>query len=395
MNFFLSFPDFNIHSTPLLILVFQGLIFVGLLFGRFLKKRNISDLLLALILLIICYEQTCYTVGFMGWYNEFRNTKINYFLIPLGLGIAPLIYFYVKAITKSNFKFQRKDWWHFVPAVTLITYRFSIYFYDSLQPGFNETQNGVLKIAVDEAVILPLLVFVSFAQMLLYLAFTFQLFYNYRKRIQEFFSNTYKLELNWILSFLVVFTTLFLYSSIQDVVGSLIIDLSYTQRWWLNIFMALVVLFVGVKGYFTDTTKLNKLSFSFTPNPESIPEISEVGSNTSDIEIKKVSKFMETEKPYLNPDLNLSDLANKLEMSRAQLSQIINTGFQKNFNDFINEYRVDTFKQKLSLGEHKQLSLLGIAYDSGFNSKATFNRVFKKITLTSPTEYLNTIKSLN
>lgn len=327
----------------------------------------------------------------MGWYNEFRNTKINYFLIPLGLGIAPLIYFYVKAITKSNFKFKRKDWWHFLPAIMLITYRFSIYFYDSVQPGFNNTQNGVLKIAVDEAVILPLLVFVSFAQMLLYLAFTFQLFYNYRKRIQEFFSNTYKLELNWILSFLIVFTTLFLYSSIQDVVGSLIIDLSYTQRWWLNIFMALVVLFVGVKGYFTDTTKLNKLSFTFTPNPESIPEISETGNSTSEIEIKKVSKFMETEKPYLNPDLNLSDLANDLEMSRAQLSQIINTGFQKNFNDFINEYRVDAFKQKLSLGEHKQLSLLGIAYDSGFNSKATFNRVFKKLTHISPTEYLNTV----
>ena len=387
---FLSFPDFNIHSTPLLILVIQGLIFVGLLFGRYLKKRNTSDLFLTLILLIICYEQICYTIGFMGWYNEFRNTKINYFLIPLGLGIAPLIYFYVKSVTTSNFKFKKKDWWHFVPALTLITYRFGIYFYDSVQPGFNDTQNGVLKLALDEAVILPLLVFVSFAQMLLYLAFTFQLFYNYRKRIQEFFSNTYKLELNWILSFLIVFTLLFLYSSIQDVVGSLIIDLSYTQRWWLNVFMALVVLFVGIKGYFTDTTKLNKLSFTFTPNPESIPEISEIKNNTSDIEIEKVTNFMKTEKPYLNPDLNLSDLADELEMNRAQLSQIINSGFQKNFNDFINEYRVNTFKEKINSGEHKQLSLLGLAFDSGFNSKATFNRVFKKLTQTSPSEYLQT-----
>ena len=99
---------------------------------------------------------------------------------------------------------------------------------------------------------------------------------------------------------------------------------------------------------------------------------------------------MKTEKPYLNPDLNLSDLANFLDMNRAQLSQIINSGFQKNFNDFINEYRVNTFKEKLNLGEHEQLSLLGIAFDSGFNSEATFNRVFKKITQTSPSEYLQT-----
>jgi len=388
---FLSFPDFNIYSTPLLILVVQGLVFVGLLFARYIKKKNISDLFLALILLIVCYQQTCYTVGFMGWYNVFRNTKINYFLIPLGIAIAPLIYFYVKAITTSNFTFKKKDFIHFIPAITLILYRFSIYFYDSLQPGFNDTQNGILKLSVDEPIVLPLLVFVSFAQMLLYLAFTFQLFYNYRKRIKAYFSNTYKLELNWILSFLIAFTALFLYSSLQDIIGSLIIELNYEQRWWLNIFMAIVVLFVGIKGYFTDTTKLNKLSFSFSPNPESIPQVKKEEEKVSAEDIEKLKSHMEIEKPYLNPDLNLSDLSDELQINRAELSKIINSGFQKNFNDFINEYRVNTFKEKLNLGEHKQLSLLGIAYDCGFNSKATFNRVFKKITQISPTEFLNSI----
>ena len=388
---FLSFPDFNIYSTPLLILVVQGLVFVGLLFARYIKKKNISDLFLALILLIVCYQQTCYTVGFMGWYNVFRNTKINYFLIPLGIAIAPLIYFYVKAITTSNFTFKKKNFIHFIPAITLILYRFSIYFYDSIQPGFNDTQNGILKLSLDEPIVLPLLVFLSFAQMLLYLAFTFQLFYNYRKRITAYFSNTYKLELNWILSFLIAFTALFLYSSLQDIIGSLIIDLNYEQRWWLNIFMAIVVLFVGIKGYFTDTTKLNKLSFSFSPNPESIPQVKKEEQNVSSEEIEKLKNYMKLEKPYLNPDLNLSDLADELQMSRAELSKIINSGFNKNFNDFINEYRVNTFKEKLNLCEHKQLSLLGIAYDCGFNSKATFNRVFKKITQISPTEFLNSI----
>ncbi|WP_430928224.1 helix-turn-helix domain-containing protein [Polaribacter marinivivus] len=286
---FLSFPDFNIYSTPLLILVVQGLVFVGLLFARYIKKKNISDLFLALILLIVCYQQTCYTVGFMGWYNVFRNTKINYFLIPLGIAIAPLIYFYVKAITTSNFTFKKK-FIHFIPAITLILYRFSIYFYDSLQPGFNDTQNGILKLSVDEPIVLPLLVFVSFAQMLLYLAFTFQLFYNYRKRIKAYFSNTYKLELNWILSFLIAFTALFLYSSLQDIIGSLIIELNYEQRWWLNIFMAIVVLFIGIKGYFTDTKKLNKLTFSFSPNPENIPQVKKEEENFSSEEIEEIKK---------------------------------------------------------------------------------------------------------
>jgi len=388
MQLFSLFPDFNIYSTPLLILVFQGLLFVGLLFARYFKKRNISDLFLGLILLIICYEQICYTVGFMGWYNEFKNTKINYFLIDMGMAIAPLVYLYIKSITTSNFKFKKKDCWHFLPIFILIVFRFSIYFYDSLQPDFNNTQNGILKLSVDEPIIAPIHMFVSFAQMLLYLAFTVQLFYNYRKRIQEYFSNTYKLELNWILSFLIIFTALFLYSSLQSIIGSLIIELNYQQRWWLNLFMALVVLFVGIKGYFTDTTKLNKISFSFSPNPESIPQVVEQQNEISKITVDKIVGFMKNERPYLNPDLNLSDLAKDLKMNRAELSQIINMGFNKNFNDFINEYRINTFKDKLKAGEHKQLSLLGIAYDCGFNSKATFNRVFKKITHISPSQFL-------
>lgn len=391
MNIFLAFPNFNIYSTPLLILVAQGLIFVFLLGYRFFKKRNISDLFLSLILLLYCYHQICYTVGFMEWYDTYTNTKINYFLIPISFAIAPLLYFYVTSITKSNFVFKRKDCWHFVPFLLFVTYRFGIYFYDLLQPGFDSTQNGFLKSTLDEPIILPIYMFVSFAQMLLYLAFTFQLFYNYRKRIQEYFSNTYKLELTWILSFLIVFSILFLYSSLQSVIGSLIIDLSYTQRWWYNLLMALVVLFVGIKGYFTDTTKLNKLTFSFSPNPNNIPEVNENNIIINDADLKALSKYMQQAKPYLNPELNLSDLATELHMNRAQLSQLINVGFQKNFNDFINEYRVNSVKEKLMDGKHQQLSLVGIAFDCGFNSKATFNRVFKKIAHVSPSEFLNSL----
>lgn len=385
----LAFPDFNIHSTPLLLLVIQGLIFVALLLIRYSRKRILSDLFLATILLVVCYEQICYTVGFMGWYNDFRNTKINYWLIPLSTAIAPLIYLYVKSITTSAFRFRRMDWWHFALAISLIVYRMFIYTYDALQPGFESTQNGFLKIHLDEAFVLPSLRVVSFAQMLLYLAFTFQLFYQYRKKINAFFSNTYVLELRWILSFLIAFTLLFLYGAGQDIIGSFFIELSYSQRYGLNIFMALVVLFVGIKGYFTDTTQLKKLHFSFTPEPIVIPEQSEVVvSSVSQEEMDTLIRYMDIEKPYLEPDLNLITLSRKLHMSRSQLSQIINDGFDKNFNDFVNGYRIGAVKQMLVSGRQEQLSLLGIAMECGFNSKATFNRVFKKMTGKSPTMFL-------
>jgi AraC-like DNA-binding protein len=384
------FPDFNSYSTPLLVLVLQGLLFAILLLAKYKRKGNISDLFLGLILLFTCYNQTCYTVGFMGWYNVFRTTKINYFLYNIAIVLGPLIFLYVKSITTSNFKFRTKDWWHFALAIAFVLYRIIIFIYDALQPGFSETQNGILKISIDEAFVQSVMGFIEFPFMLLYLAFTLQLFYNYRKRITQYFSNTYKLELNWILSFLILFTLLFLYNTIQTIIGTFVTDLNYQQRWWLNLFAALITLYVGIKGYFTDTTKLKKLNFSFSPSLEAIPENLKADNtksiSASDIEI--VKSLMEQDKAYLNPELNLSDLAKEANMSRAQLSEIINSGFNKNFNDFVNMYRVNAFKSKLKENKHKQLSLLGIAEECGFNSKATFNRVFKKLTNASPSEYL-------
>lgn len=384
------FPDFNRWSLPLLILVLQGLIFVALLLYRYFKKRNISDLFLGLILLLTCYSQTCYTVGYMAWYNEFRTTKINYFLINIGVALASLIYLYVKSITTSNFKFKKTYWWHFALAFAVIIYRFGIYTYDAMQPGFNEVQNGILKIELDEAYMQTILAYIEAPFMLIYLAFTFQLFYNYRKKIIQYFSNVYKLELNWILSFLVIFSILFIYGTIQDIIDSSFVPLNYNERWWLRLLTAIVTLYMGIRGFFTDTTKLNKLNFTFSPKTIGIPE------DASDFEEKSISEddiilvknLMEVNKVYLNSELNLSDLAKMTHMSRGQLSEIINTTFEKNFNDFVNGYRVEAFKGMLKDNKHKQLSLLGIAQECGFNSKATFNRVFKKLTNHSPTEYL-------
>lgn len=386
------FPDFNRWSLPLLILVIQGLIFTLLLLSRYRRKGNISDLFLGLILLLTSYSQICYTVGFMGWYNVFKTTKINYFLINIALALGPLIYLYVKSITTSNFRFKKNYFWHFALAFIVIIYRFSIFIYDSQQPGFADNQNGYLKIELDEAYVQTVMSYVETAYMLIYLAFTLQLFYSYRKKIMQYFSNTYKLELNWILSFLILFSISFLYGTIQDIIGSSFIDLGYEQRWWLNLFVAVITVYVGVKGYFTDTTKLNKLDFSFSPKIISIPESN---SNTepksfSKQDIIQIKSLMKNDKAYLNPELNLSDLAKMAKMNRGQLSEIINSGFGKNFNDFVNEYRVEAFKNMLKEDMHKQLSLLGIAQECGFNSKATFNRVFKKLTSFSPTEFLKT-----
>ena len=97
---------------------------------------------------------------------------------------------------------------------------------------------------------------------------------------------------------------------------------------------------------------------------------------------------MQEEKLYLQPELNLSDIVNRLKTNISILSGVVNSAFGKNFNDFVNEYRVNEFKERIYLPENKNITLLGIAFDCGFNSKATFNRAFKKFTGKSPKDFL-------
>lgn len=394
---FLAFPEFNLYSTPLLILVLQGLIFAFLLLSRSRRERNISDLLLGLLVLITCYHRTTYTIGFMGWYDTYRETKINYWLIPLTFAIGPLIYLYLRSITVSDFRFHKKDWWHFLPLGLMICFRLFILAYDAAQPGFDLQQNGILMERWNNGYPGAIFSFAGTLQQALYLAFSIQLYYTYRIQLRHYFSNTYNLELNWMRNFLLIYTFLFLYGNIQEIIDLTVESLSWIQKWWNDFFSALAVIYIGIKGYFTPTNRLKGLGFD--PSRLLIPEKRMMASVLSpneapedlQLQSQRVLDYMEKRQAFLNPELNLKDLAADMNLTRAKLSETINLGFGKNFNDFVNTYRIEHFKKLLEAGNHKQHSLLGIAYDSGFNSKATFNRVFRKIENRSPSEYLQTL----
>jgi AraC-like DNA-binding protein len=101
---------------------------------------------------------------------------------------------------------------------------------------------------------------------------------------------------------------------------------------------------------------------------------------------EKLLQYMDSNKPYLKSDLKISELADSLAVPYYQLSQLINDEFLVNFYDFINKYRVEEAK-KLLIEGNRNYKILAIAYEVGFNSKATFNRVFKKTTDLTPSEF--------
>ena len=102
--------------------------------------------------------------------------------------------------------------------------------------------------------------------------------------------------------------------------------------------------------------------------------------------LKTILDYLEVEKPYLKPDLTIENLAQNLKFKKHTLSEVINLAFGKNFSGLINIYRVDTAK-KILLQDDKNLTMLAVAYDSGFNSKSSFYRIFKEIVGITPAEF--------
>ena len=212
-----------------------------------------------------------------------------------------------------------------------------------------------------------------------------------------FFSNTYKVELNWLAMCLGIYSSLFLFQLSLNIINEYV-ELSWTDFWWGFFANAITIYIIGMKGYYTNLKKLPHFSVenfdTLTATKIDLITIAKEKTTAEKEEFALIERtkvkleiVMKTEKLYLNPDLTLSDLGQYFKLSSNMMSKVINSGFNKNFNEFINHYRVEACKAKILAGETAQLSLLGIAFECGFNSKATFNRTFKKLTGFTPSQF--------
>lgn len=111
-------------------------------------------------------------------------------------------------------------------------------------------------------------------------------------------------------------------------------------------------------------------------------------NKTADTYVAKLTQFIAEEEPYLIPNLSLRSLADQVEIHPNKLSWLLNERLGKNFNEFINCYRIDYFKKLALDPANSHISLIGLAYESGFNSKTVFNTYFKKETGITPKEFL-------
>ena len=336
------------------------------------------------------------------------------FLYPSLLGISlpfpllhgPFLFLYISALTQQTPKNKIFLALHFVPAVI---------FYFLLTPYLFSSSHYKISVFKNEGAgyewyMVPLVISIYLSG-IGYVIASLVILRKYKKRIVNEFSNTEKISLNWLRYLIYSIAVIWIFvlaGNDQTVFGS-------------------AVVFVGVLGYFgikqmgiftntiagikqsnsvlpTEEEKKTDILLGVQPEAENSDSKEEVStppkpkyekSGLTDMQAAAIHsslmKSITCEKVFTDPELALGTLARKLNVHPNHLSQVINTYELKNFYDFINFHRIEEFKRIVTITENRNYTLVSLAYDCGFNSKASFNRNFKKVTGLAPSEFLQQI----
>ena len=251
---------------------------------------------------------------------------------------------------------------------------------------------------------LPVMLLINYLNVFLgpaYLVLSLFKLRKHQQNIDEEFSYRENIDLKWLWYVLagmgVIWITVVIAFSLSTILSM--------QNWeWLNhsIYLAVTfcVFFLGYYGlkqktifYHEDVLDKNEI-LQDNPkkkSPSALYEKSGLKPEDAIQHLERLKSYMDTGKPYLNGKLSLKEVADALNISPNHLSEVINGQLDQNFFDFVNNYRVALVKEKLGDPSYNHYTLLGVALECGFNSKSSFNAIFKKATGQTPSEYLNSL----
>ena len=315
------------------------------------KNKHISDYYLTTWLLVL---------------SLFIFSNLNYAPVFATIGwlLSSLhgvfLFLYIKNIT-LNSRFQPKDLLHFIPpaAVALPVFFIDDYVFTQLFQVLN------------------LLIF------LIYMILSILMVRRYRYKVKEIYSKVEYADLSW----LIILTGGLLFFVLNIIVKKLYSGYPGEQ-------IEIVALFVFINITVLKAMLQAAIFIKQPTETDNVPEEHKVaytnyGLKGPEAEILsgRLRKYMEQEKPHLNPALSLKDFALAMDTYPHYITQVLNTIFNQNFYDFVNHYRIEEAERQLADPSKKNLTILAIAFDCGFNSKATFNRVFKEKKGITPSEY--------
>ncbi len=234
---------------------------------------------------------------------------------------------------------------------------------------------------LEQAILLnPVLQFLAPISMITYLYFCHRLIERYYGRQKFMGGDRYRAELQWLHKLLAGFGLLWLLWIPYTAIAYFYYRHQLSIQVYYPFYLAVTVMLIWIAA----TAYLRpEVSIPISPpaflKPPLPAEMKQKG-----VWLKNAVK---TKLYYQDPELSLTSLAEKLELTTHELSRIINTVLKKSFNDFINEFRVAEAARKMQDPAYDHITLLGVAFESGFNSRTTFHRIFKQMTGKSPAEY--------
>jgi len=357
------------------------------------KKKDLADYMLALIFLFLFYEFFVNLVSITEWL--FRFPHLLGTAAPLTLLLGPLLFFYIKIHISERPIFKKKYYLHFLP-----------YLIDSLSYLNFYTQSGSKKIEDFFELVngkpegfLALTLLAHSISPLIYTIWSVLTVREHREKIKHLYSYTNtKMTLDWLWY---LTWSMMVVSICSLILNSIIVFFDVAD--WVQlrfIILTIAVIWVFTLGYYGVRRTSFFSAFPLQSNGATAGKDATVKYEKNRLKASlipeyknKLKRHMDESKPYLNSKLTIHQLAGNLGIPVHHLSQILNEEIGQNFFEFINSYRVSEVQQRFLDPEYKNLTLLGIALESGFNSKASFNRIFKQMTNQTPTEFIRTQKT--
>ena len=339
-----------------LIIVLQSLLFALVLLTDNGPKRS-ANKYLSLFLIVLGLQFTAVVLEGNGLANSFIIST----LCAYGFAYGPLLYLYTRSLIYQSFPFKKKQLFHFIPFFFFLVFA-------ALGKPFC-SPFGILL----------------YVSLFTYLVFSIKEIIRYRNVIKETQSSISRTDLVWLEWTMVLFSL------------SLLLDLIDQLLWSLDFFAGIssihLAILLLINWIFYKGLKQPQIFLGITKNDEEILHQKSKSSEkkTPDSEDKKdlnrIQGFMKTNDAYIDSELTLKELAKHIDIAPRRLSYLINSFLHQNFMGFVNEYRIEKAKHRLENPIDEKETILEIMYDVGFNSKSSFNTLFKKQTGYTPSEY--------
>lgn len=368
------------------ILCFQFL-FVALFLFQNKKGKSISNKLLGMVFLMLSIAVI--NIYIMAFAVKIKVPQLLFLDDTFLLAYGPLLFIFTQSVIFKNYTFKRKDFLHFIPFfVLLLVFILLLFFIDTA--SFDRTSSLLKNQNI------PIIVRIVELSILLHI-----LYYLYKSKTEikkvmgkamdyysSFNQDNFKL-LQFILNCFIGLFSLSLIHSFLPFIGI------------KNVLLITMLLIVFFMLYFINSVLLKMLNQSSNETGAMTQEkfsekVKYAGSSLESQDLIRykntLSKYMMAHEKFLDSELNIVDLSKELNISSKLLSQVINEGYNCNFFDFVNKYRIDMAKSLFINQTDTKLTISEVMYDSGFNSKSSFNTAFKKFTQKTPTQFKNELK---